>query len=251
MYNSPNFLQDNIRYIQPNFLRATFYLRIVKASGEAIGNDADVSLVDFYGQAFINRIELRVNNRQVLDGGGFNYHTKVLLNTLLNYDKTATTTHLRSSGFWADRDDANALTAADSIGADYEKISTWNSLTEHKKRFSGSKWVEVSIDLQLDVMRSSREWPSEMNVELEIHRNSDDYLIMQGPDDNESYSVEMKDMQLFVRKVQPSLSLLKHNNSLMAGGKPAIFRFNNWCMDQFVMPAGQKSFNSKSKRKII
>ena len=120
MYNSPNFLQDNIRYIQPNFLRATFYLRIVKASGEAIGNDADVSLVDFYGQAFINRIELRVNNRQVLDGGGFNYHTKVLLNTLLNYDKTATTTHLRSSGFWADRDDANALTAADSIGADYE-----------------------------------------------------------------------------------------------------------------------------------
>ena len=155
-----------------------------------------------------------MNNRQVLDGGGFNYHTKVLLNTLLNYDKTATTTHLRSSGFWADRDDANALTAADSIGADYEKISTWKSLTEHKKRFSGSKWVEVSIDLQLDVMRSSREWPSEMNVELEIHRNSDDYLIMQGPDDNESYSVEMKDMQLLF--VRCSLPLASSNTTTVS-----------------------------------
>lgn len=205
-----------------------------------------MSLIDFYGQGFINKIDLRVNNRPVLDGSGFNYHTKVLLNTLLNYDKTASTTHLRAAGFYADKDVAPSLEATDLVGKGYEDLSKWTSLKKHKERFAKSQWVETSIDIQLDVARCSREWPNDMNIELEIHRNSDDYMILQGQADTGSYSVEMKDLQVFVRKIQPSPELLKHNDQLMLSGKPAVFRFNNWIMDQYVMPAGQKSFNSLS-----
>ena len=238
--------RDPIRYLQPNFLRLTGMMRILEDSSNVIGSDATVTPIDGYGQALINKVEVHVNNKIVSDGGGGNYHHKVLVQSLLNYDQSAFDTHLRASGFacHADDDVPNQTPSQIEAGAEgWEWPTNWGHMKDNSERFAGSKWVQFSIDLQVDLFRTNREFPNDMNIELHIFRNSDDYLLHQSADDTGNYSLHLKDLQLHVRKVQPSSSLLAANNRLLEQ-KGARFQFNNIVFDKYILPESQQEFFS-------
>ena len=135
--------RDPIRYMQPNFIRLTGMMRILKDGATAIPAAAKVTVIDGYGQALINKVEVHVNNKIVSDGGGGNYHHKAMIRSLINYDKAAFSTHLRSSGFSAFKDGTPDLADDDSIvkGAKtYEDFTKWKHLTKNQNRFASSAW---------------------------------------------------------------------------------------------------------------
>ena len=78
-------------------------------------DEPSVSLIDYYGQAWIKKVEVLTNSKSVSEGGGYNYFVKTCLNTIINYGTGATEGHLRTAGFAPD-DAIPARAATDEIG---------------------------------------------------------------------------------------------------------------------------------------
>ena len=206
-------------------------LRIVKQDGTAIG-DAEastVSVCDYYGQAWMNKIAVHCNNNLIYDGSGSNYHLKVLANSLLNYDDAAISTQLKSSGLYGDVDLPEV--AEDSVAeAEWEPPASVTNLDAHRKRFASSKWVDFSSLLECDLFRTQRLWPNSLDLEVVIHRQPASYFLQTAADDNEQYNYELKDLQLVVKKVQPNETFLRRNNVEIAR-TGAKMLWSNWTMN--------------------
>jgi hypothetical protein len=147
--------KDELNYTQTSFLKITGKMRIVLDTNgqmDVIPADAEVAPLDFFGQAWIKKVEVSINNEVKYEGAEYNYHTKVLTNTLLNYDVNATACHLQAAGFPEEEQsipgEGDANLAEDVRRPDWEGL-TWDSLKANKEKFSRSKYVEFSTDLQI------------------------------------------------------------------------------------------------------
>jgi hypothetical protein len=224
--------KDNLRYLVANDIRITGKIKITKADGTDIGDSAasKVSVIDYFGQAWINKIAVHCNNNLIYDGSGSNYHLKVLANSLLNYDDTAVKTQLKSSGFYGDDGALPALAADSILQKEWEDPTKVANLNSHRQRFASSKWVEFSSLLECDLFRTQRLWPNGLDLEVVIHRQPAAYFIQSLDTDTEQYNYEIKDLQLIVKKVQPNETFLRRNNVEIAK-KGAKMLWSNWSMN--------------------
>jgi hypothetical protein len=203
------FSPDPIRYSQTTFLKINGSMRLTKANKDPITDDkAAVTPLDFYGQAWINKIAVFVNNQQISDGGGYNYHLKVLTNTLINYDEGSAKGHLRASGF----NNVIMPRAADADETDskWEGFKHSTPMKATAKLFEKSAWVEFCSDVQVDLFRTPRDFPNGMDIELRVYRNSNEYFLLKDKKeaadpaiDADNYSYEIKDLRMQMRKIQP------------------------------------------------
>ena len=230
-----------MRYLQTNFMKLSGQLRIVNRDGTALDDGVNVCPVDYFGQMWVSKVQVLVNNMLVSDSGA-DYGLKVLAQTVLNYDDSALPCRLKSAGFEGD----NALVdEAGVLKPGWERIAPWAALRKHKSRFSGSKWVEFCSDLNVDMFRTNREWPNGVNLDIRVFRKPDDFFIMAEDDDDGDYRFEIKNLELQIRKVQPNQAVVAANNEAIEriGAK---YQFNSWDMHQMYLYAGNKSFNSLS-----
>lgn len=235
--------KDPGRYIQTSFMKIGGKMRIVKKDGSNMDAAAHVAPIEFFGQAWIKKIEIIANKTLISTGSEVNYHTKALINTLLNYDNTATETHLRCSGFAPEEkpieDDSTEKTK-------WNDAKNWKSLRANREKFSLSKWVEFSSDLQVDMLRTNRDLPNNVELSIKIYRHEAEYLLMRGTSatntwDETEYEIQLDDLILSVRKIQPTLEILNKNNMLMEK-QPALFQFDKWDMARDNLPKDRKMF---------
>lgn len=232
---------DNLRYLQTNFLKLSGKIRIVNGDGTNLAADADVSPVDYWGQMWINHISVTVSNQLVSDSRT-DYGAKTLVQTLLNYDTASSQCRLKSAGFYGDEDDPVAWDATGRKLA-WEAVEARSSTTTLKAQFAESKWNQFNSDLNVDMLRTNREWPNSVDVRLSITRKPDNYFIMTGAGVAANCRYEIKDLELQVRKVQPNQAVVEANNLAIAKSG-AKYQFNRW--QQATMPLGvnNRVFNS-------
>lgn len=133
--------KDPGRYMQTSFMKIGGKMRVTKKGGSPIDDTCKVCPIEFFGQAWIKKVEIYANKKLINMGSECNYHTKTLINTLLNYDTTATEAHLRCGGF-APEEVPAAATAP--LHAEWNDIGAWKGLKKNLERFKKSKWVEFS-----------------------------------------------------------------------------------------------------------
>jgi hypothetical protein len=182
----PNFVHLSKHYVY-------FQLRIVRANGQnlvAQGNDADpaVAPINAIGKTFFKQAKMYLNSRLVYDSGD-TYHLKSFLETELNYGHDAKSSHLTACLY-------NSESGANMDTADNE------GFIERAALFGKSAWIEVMAPLHVDLMTQDRYLLPHTDVRIELHRNSDPLLLLCYQQNAQAYKLEVREMKMFVRKVE-------------------------------------------------
>lgn len=232
---------DNLRYLQTNFLKLSGKIRIVNKDGTNLLDDADVSPVDFWGQMWINHVSVTISNQLVSDSRS-DYGIKTLVQTLLNYDTASAQCRLKSAGFYGNEDEPVAWDATGRKTA-WEKVGVRASTSKLKDQFAGSRWNQFNSELNVDMLRTNREWPNSIDLRLSITRKPDNYFIMADAGVADNFRYEIKDLELQVRKVQPNQAVVEANNMAIAKSG-AKYQFNRWQQATMPLAVNNKVFNS-------
>lgn len=232
---------DNLRYLQTNFLKLSGKIRIVNKDGTNLAADAAVSPVDFWGQMWINHVSVTIANQLVSDSRT-DYGIKTLVQTLINYDGVAAQCRLKSAGFYGDEDEP-ADTDPTRVKSAWEKVDARDSTKTLKARFAGSKWCEFNSDLNVDLLRTNREWPNSVDLRLSITRKPDNFFIMADDGTNDQYRYEVKDLELHIKKIQPNQAVVEANN-IGISKSGAKYQFNKWQQATWHLGKGDKQFSS-------
>lgn len=219
------------------------FLKILHKDGTELADDAKVAPLNYYGQSWIRKIQIHANNKLVYEDGS-NYHLKVLTNSLLNYDEMTAECRMKSSGFYAEgtRQD---YPDTDKVGAAWESIQSQAAYRKLKARFAKSKWVEFTADLFVDIFRTSRDWPNNMNLVVSIFPHSPEYFLMSEEADDKPVKYELKDLTMIVKKIQPNASVVAANNATIMKSS-ANYQFNGWTLAQSQLFRGQRKCDTNS-----
>ena len=180
----PNFLHLSKHYVY-------FQLRIVKPDGSNLvseGEGADqVATINAVAKTFFKQVKFFINSKLVYDSGD-KYHYKAFLETELNYGLDAKQSHLGSCLYNKETGDIDEATNAGFVA----RATT----------FKGSKWVEAMAPLHVDIMMQDRYLLPQTEVRLELHRNADPILLLCYKANPSAYKLEVREMRLFVQKVE-------------------------------------------------
>lgn len=243
IFNLPANFQS---YLQTAFIVITGKMRIVKPGGIEM-TEADktcVAPIEYWGQAWIKNIVLKAGGAIISSGPDQNYHLKVMTNTLLNYDVNCADSHLRCSGFSKEEKPSDEV---DDMRAKWDTVEGSPSLTSNEQKFKNSKWVNFASDLQIDMLKTNRDFPNGVKLGLIFHRNDAAYLLMRGvkdPDadpnalDTTNYNYEIDDLQLHIRRIAPSDKVMLWNNNQLTKTNLAKYQFYRWQLYSETLRAG-------------
>ena len=96
------------------------------------------------------------------------------------------------------------------------------------------------MDLNLDEFKVNKDWPNGLNIELHISRKPDAFVLMSS-DANTTFKYELKDLELRVKRLQPSPKLLAANNARLLRN-PALYSYQKWMSAEYKLEAGQDFF---------
>jgi hypothetical protein len=175
------------------------YLHMVLKLTKADGSDleplpADQGMngvpINLFGKTFFKQVKVWMNNKLAYDSSD-TYAYRSYLETELNYGADAKNTHMQAAMYY--RDQAG-------------EMDTWSN-SGHKTRgelVRGSKTFEVMAPIHSDIFNQDRLMLSNMDIRLELHRNSDKFVLMSFQDaaTTANVKVSIQSMMWFVRKVQ-------------------------------------------------
>jgi hypothetical protein len=159
------------------------------APGGAVAHPA-VAPINMLGKCFFNHVKLFVNNKLVEDSGD-KYAYRAFFETELNFNYDAKTTHLQSALYIED-DPANMNVAAN-VG-----------LLAREVPFHTSAEVELVGKIHCDLFNQEKCLPSNIDLRLELHRNTDAFCLLCYTAAAPAYKLEVLDMRWKVWKVRPS-----------------------------------------------
>ena len=140
--------------------------------------------------------------------------------------------HLRTAGYNETRDQE---TAANMHGLDAHA-----HMVNVRQRFANSQWVTFVIDLNLDLLSTSRDWPEGVQCELHFSRKNDEFVIL-SPDADADWKYQLKDLKLHLKKLQPATALLNANKAKMLKS-PALYPCIGWIANEYKLEAHQSHF---------
>lgn len=169
-----------------------FQMRIVKADNTNLVDQGDapdplVAPINAIGKSFFKQVKVFINSKLIYDSSD-KYHYKAYLETLLNYGSDAKNSHLGSCLFATEDGDIDAVANA--------------AFTSRAALFKGSKWVEVMAPLHIDLFMGDRFLLPHSDVRIELHRNSNPLLLVCHQANANAYKIEVREMRLFVQKVE-------------------------------------------------
>jgi len=133
------------------------------------------------------QVKLFINAKLVYDSGD-KYHYRAFLETELNYGLDAKQSHLSACLYNKEKGDIDAPTN--------------DGFVARAELFKNSQWVEAMAPLHVDLMMQDRYMMPHMNVRLELHRNADPLVLMCHQPNAKAYKLEIREMRLFVQKVE-------------------------------------------------
>jgi len=173
-----------------------FMLRIVKSDGSActITQDANAALqgdlvlpINLLGKTFFRQIKIYLNGKLISDSGD-RYAYRSFLETELNFGSEAKKTHLQAAQYWPD--------------VDLEGKNVTSGYKARQDTFKNSAWVELMAPIHADLFMQERFLINQCDLRVELYRNSDNFCIINNGTTTDSYKLEVKQMSLFVKKVE-------------------------------------------------
>lgn len=186
----------------PNYLKLSQHwlrmvMQITKADGSPIVQADDVASVQLIGSTFFRNMRIKIMGKEIYDANGL-YAYRSLLEVLLNYGTDAKNTHLQAALYY-------------------------NSKKERAKWFHDSVEVETMSPLYCDLFEQEKYLLSNVDLQIELWRNSDEFLLLTPPPVTgsqsgegsstqatkkaERYKIKLKAMSLFVRKAELTKNL--------------------------------------------
>ena len=240
------FFQDPLRYTQVNRLYLVGKARITKKDGTGLGPKPttgipEFNLVDGWSNAFIKSITLTVNHKVISESTGSSYYYRCLLSRILNFGEEGNQTQMRSLGHtepvrWVDKKWGDTAGLIDE--KNYHKANMLPYLKEESLRFYDNQYVEFNTLLMVPEFMTDREWPPNLEIEISIARQPDEFFFIQD-DGDLKFQMHLEDLALEVHKIQPSPSLLASNHKLMASA-PALFPYTGYQVAEFKIPKDTK-----------
>jgi len=171
-------------------------LRIVKGDGSSctITEGANAALqgdlvlpINLLGKTFFRQIKVYLNGKLISDSGD-RYAYRSFLETELNFGSEAKKTHLQAAQYWPD--------------VDLEGKNVTFRYKARQDTFKNSAWVELMAPIHADLFMQERFLINQCDLRIELYRNSDNFCIINNGTTTDSYKLEVKQMSLFVKKVE-------------------------------------------------
>jgi hypothetical protein len=150
---------------------------------------------------------------------GDKYAYRAFYETELNYGYDAKTTHIKAAGYEHDDDPMDSI----------KNMGAKNRIV----RFAESKWVELMAPIHADLFMQERFLINQCDLRIELYRNSDRFCLQKFiAADGEQYYLDIKNMSLFMKKVEvaDSISLAIENMLQTTSVKYPVRRCQVTCM---------------------
>ena len=166
--------------------------QIVKTNGDDLDGGADVASVNLWMHSLFSDISVSLNEKLVSPPTSV-YPYRAYIETLLSYGPAAKESQLTGVMWYKDTPGhQNAITA------DNKGFTARKTLTEDSKK------VQMMGKLHLDLFCQEKYLLNHVDLKIKLRRSRDVFALM---GDADNYKIKIKDLALFVRKVQLSPSV--------------------------------------------
>ena len=165
-----------------------------------------VSVINNFCNSLFEQVEVSFNDT-VVSSGTTGYAHKALINTLLDSSDSAKNTRLQTAMYYPDTPGA-----MDSTDITYFGLN--EGLKKRHRFFNGSKPVEMTAKLDIDVFKLDRYLINGIRVGMILHSTSTPFRLMSQLD-NPSFKIEIMDICLVMCHVQPTGPVLVAHQDLM------------------------------------
>ncbi|KAL3116942.1 hypothetical protein niasHT_002901 [Heterodera trifolii] len=165
------------------FVCTEFKLKKVADDGVVVDVQANaaVGLIQMPGATFIRNLKVRINQREVYDSNQL-YSYKVFLDTELSYPVAAKEAYFGVAGYFRDSDPT--------------KVND-----KRKKAVEESKSFQTISKLSADIFNQDLYMISNVEIDIELALQSDDFMIHQEAANRDKYTLEVVDCRLIVKTV--------------------------------------------------
>ncbi|KAL3096015.1 hypothetical protein niasHS_005774 [Heterodera schachtii] len=165
------------------FVCTEFKLKKVADDGVVVDVPANaaVGLIQMPGATFIRNLKVHINQREVYDSNQL-YSYKVFLDTELSYPVAAKEAYFGVAGYFRDSDPT--------------KVND-----KRKKAVEESKSFQTISKLSADIFNQDLYMISNVEIDIELALQSDDFMIHQEAANRDKYTLEVVDCRLIVKTV--------------------------------------------------
>ena len=206
--------QDPNKFMSSESIRLIGRMRIrkLKSDGtlENMQAGENIGTINNIFQSLWSQVDLEINGTSITDPSEKWYAYKAYLETLLSYSAN-TKSILGQSRGWIP-DDCSKF---EDIGVDSTNDSTNKGYKTRRSLFAESKWVDFKIPLHFDISTVYKMLPPNVKLAITLHRNEDDFCIMQSSANTAKYKIEVEELRIKIRKYEVTKELMNYyNNSL-------------------------------------
>jgi hypothetical protein len=169
--------------------------KIVTADGTALAPDDHVAPVNMLFHALFNKVDVYVGERLVTQSAG-TYPWKAAIETLLNFDSGAKTSHLQSIMYY--KDTSGQMNSTDSTTG----LGGNAGLKERYKLTKNGKVFELYGPLHVDFFFQPKYLVGNVPLRIRLTRSPAEFCLMSHKDTK--YKIDIQEASLWVRRVQVS-----------------------------------------------
>lgn len=219
---------QTMEYLDLSFTRLYLLVHLSRLDGSnlvedipAYRNSAGVAVAAIPGDnvapinnlmhSLFNNVQVSLNKKCVTSPSTM-YHYRAYIENLLNYGSEAKKTHL-SSIIW-ERDTSGFMDTLTSRNEGF---------TQRRKRFSGSRTIDIEGSFHCDLFTQNKHLPNGIEVMIKLFRNKDGFCLMSTED---NFKISIKEATLKIRKMKynPTLMIAHAKTLLQATAKFPITR---------------------------
>ena len=165
------------------FVCTEFKLRKIAEDGVPVDMPANaaVGLIQMPGATFIRNLKVHINQREVYDSNQL-YSYKVYIDTELSYPVSAKDAYFGVAGYARESDPL--------------KVND-----KRKKAVEESKAYQTISKLSADIFNQDLYMISNVEIDIELALQSDDFMIHQDASNKDKYTLEIVDCRLLVKTI--------------------------------------------------
>ena len=213
--------QDPNKFMSAESIRLVGRMRIrkVKPDGslENLSAKENVAPINNIFQSLWSQVDLDINGTSITDPSEKWYAYKAYIEGLLSYSANTKSTlgHVRG---WV----ADDCSKFEDMGSDTSNDSTNEGYKKRRSLFEGSKWVDFKIPLHFDISTVHKMLPPNVKLTITLHRNEDDFCIMQPAHNTSKFTIEVGDMRIKIRKYEVTKELMDYYNTSLKKNLPTL-----------------------------
>jgi hypothetical protein len=210
-------------------------LKVTKADGSNLDEDAKVSTVNLLLHSLFSQVDVSLNG-QLCSASVNTYPFTAYIQTLLSHGKESATSWLQAEGYYPDDKPLNSNDPS---------LATANpGLVARSHKIAGSKIVDLIGRPHIPILNQDRYLITGVNMDFKFIRSSKEFHLM-SPTVGD-FKTEIIHASLLVRKVKLNPTVSLQHATLLASGKNAQYPLKRTLTTCFTVPADSLSFNREN-----